>query len=267
MIQLYLSSVHGLHSATAPTAAVIVSFTSIQSRLHLCHLTVRSVLSGKKRPELMVLWLSEKLKGKVPQSLLKLIGPRFEIRYVASDEPYLKLLPSLQAFPERAIVTCDDDMMYAPDWLETLDADHQRFPRDIITHECRKIEYDESGVTRPYGLWKQEQAYSVSYDALLPLGYAGVLYPAHSLHECVHDAAAYRALAPKADDLWFKFMSLRNGTAARRVSIASGAPLMIAGSQTVSLWSSNSTLDGNRLQWEAITRQYGRPAISAGNSQ
>ena len=262
VIRLTLLRAKSLHSVTAPTAAVIVSFTSIQSRLHLCHLTVRSILTGTMRPQLVVLWLNEELKGKVPHSLRKLVGSRFEIRYVANDEPYLKLLPSLHAFPQSAIVTCDDDMMYAPDWLEILYADHQRFPQDIIAHMCRRIEHDESGAARPYLLWKREKTYSASYQTLLPLGFAGILYPADSFNKEVHHAAAYRALAPKADDLWFKFMSLRNGTTSRKVSRASGTPMMISGSQTVSLSSTNCH-DGNLLQWEAIVNHYGRPAFAS----
>lgn len=265
-IRLTLAGVRGLHSATSPTAAVIVSFTSIQSRLHLCHLTVRSILAGTMRPQLVVLWLNEKLKGKVPHSLLKLVGSRFEIRYVTNDEPYLKLLPSLLAFPQSVIVTCDDDTMYAPDWLEILYADHQRFPQDIIANVCRRIEYDESGSARSYLLWKREKSYSASYHALLPLGFAGVLYPAHSLDREVHDADAYRSMAPKADDLWFKFMSLRNGTTCRRVSRASGTPMMISGSQAISLSSTNCH-HGNLLQWEALVSHYGRPAFASSPQQ
>ena len=262
VLQLNLLPAHTLHSTTAPTSAVVVSFTSIQSRLHLCHLTVRSILSGTTCPKLVVLWLNENLKEEVPARLLKLTGPRFEIRYLASDEPYLKLLPSLLAFPDSAIVTCDDDHMYAPDWLERMHADHLAFPQDIIAHVCRNIEYDESGSARSYECWKKELAYAVSHDALLPLGYAGVLYPPHAFADAVHDASAYRALAPKADDLWFKYMSLSKGTMSRKVSMASGEPVMISGSQTISLWSANSTQDRNRLQWEAITNRYGRPAFA-----
>jgi hypothetical protein len=262
VIRLNLSRVKRLHSATAPTADVIVSFTSIESRLHLCHLTVRSILTGTIRPQRVVLWLNDKLRGKIPKRLLQLVGSRFEIRYVANDEPHLKLLPSLHAFPQSVIVTCDDDMMYAPDWLEILYADHQRFPQDIIAHVCRRIEHDESGVARPYLLWRRENTYSARYQALLPLGFAGILYPADCFNKEVHHAVAYRALAPKADDLWFKFMSLRNGTTSRKVSRASGKPVMISGSQTVALSSTNCH-DGNLLQWEAIVNHYGRPAFAS----
>lgn len=260
VIRLNLSRVKRLHSVTTPTADVIVSFTSIESRLHICHLTVRSILTGTMRPQRVVLWLNDKLRGRVPDSLLRLVGSRFEIRYVANDEPYLKLLPSLHAFPQSAIVTCDDDVIYAPNWLEILYADHLRFPQDIIAHVCRRIAQDESGAARPYLLWNREKTYSASYEALLPLGFAGILYPADSLDKEVHHAALYRALAPKADDLWFKFMSLRNGTNSRKVSRASGTPMMIPGSQTMSLWSTNCH-DGNLLQWEAIVNHYGRPAF------
>jgi hypothetical protein len=47
-----------------------------------------------------------------------------------------------------------------------------------------------------------------------PIGKYGVLYPPGALHPDVADAERFLALAPTADDIWFKAMALRAGTLA-----------------------------------------------------
>ena len=254
--QLSRMSVRSLHDPAAPSLPIIVSFTSIPSRFQVIHLTVRSILAATKKPEKIVLWLNEQLKNNLPKSLTDVVGARFEIRYVEGNLPHRKLLHSLQAFPEKVIVTCDDDMMYSPEWLQRLYQDHLDYPADIIANECRGINYDAEGETRPYYYWYKEDGKAVTYDSLLPLGYGGVLYPPRCLHDDVFKAELYLKLAPKADDLWFKAMALLKGTAARRASNSPQKPIPIFNSQSVSLKATNVKQDGNRLQWEAIAQHY-----------
>ena len=254
--QLSRMKVADLHDKSAPDVPVIVSFTSIPSRFQVIHLTVRSILAGTKKPEKIVLWLNQLLKNDVPKSLLNLIGERFEIRYVEGNLPHRKLLHSLQAFADKVIVTCDDDMMYHPEWLERLYQDHLQYPADIIANECRGINYDSAGEVRPYYYWYKEEGSAVTYDSLLPLGYGGVLYPPQALHDDVFKSELYLKYAPKADDLWFKAMALLKGTAARRATNSPDKPIPIFNSQSVSLKSTNVKQDGNRLQWQAIADHY-----------
>jgi hypothetical protein len=254
--QLSRMSIGALHKTSPQDFPVIVSFTSIPSRFHVIHLTVRSILAGTHKPEKIVLWLNEQLKHQVPHSLQCLVGDKFEINYVEGNLPHRKLVHSLVSFPEKIIVTCDDDMMYAPSWLNNLYADHLRFPRDIIANECRAIAYDIQGQLLPYKEWRNETQKGVSYDSTLPIGYGGVLYPLHCFYADVCNAELYTALAPKADDLWFKAMSHLNGTLSRRASSPVQKPIPIFNSQSVSLKSTNVKQDGNRLQWEAIAGYY-----------
>ena len=259
--QLKLVSAETLNDRSKASLPIIVSLTSIPSRLHVIHLTVRSVLAGTHKPEKIVLWLHESLRSNIPKSLRKLIGNCFEIRYVSDDSPHLKLVHSVQFFSENLIVTCDDDLMYAPNWLNALYEEHLRHPSDIIANECRAIAYDESGKVLPYNYWHAEATKGASYAALLPLGYAGILYPPHCLHHDVCRADVYSKLAPKADDLWFKAMALLKSTATRRATMAVKKPIPIFNSQSVSLQATNVKQDGNRMQWEAIVDYYKIPAF------
>ena len=43
-----------------------------------------------------------------------------EIRECDNLRSFKKLVPALQTFPNAFIVTADDDLYFAPNWLETL---------------------------------------------------------------------------------------------------------------------------------------------------
>lgn len=234
---------------------LIVSLTSIPSRLGILHLTIRSLLRQRVRPEKIVLWLHHDLENQLPERLKKLQSQRFEIRFADQTCAHRKLVHALQAFPNHIIVTCDDDLLYRPDWLERLVAEHQQHPDDIIGHECRRIAHSEDGSAQPYKQWRSEAAGN-SHRYTLPIGYGGTLYPVGSLHSDVTDTEQYLVLAPKADDLWFKAMSLRQGTISRRSSAPPQKPIPIIRSQAVRLGDTNIKRDGNRLQWQALLDAY-----------
>jgi hypothetical protein len=246
-----------VRAATDPLP-VVVSMTSIPARLGILHLTVRSLLDQTRKPERIVLWLHRDLRGTLPESLSGLEGPVFEIRYVDLECPHRKLIHSLTAFPDHAVVTCDDDMIYDPTWLERLYADHVRFPNSIIAHECRRIARASDGELLPYRRWPTVRVRGVDGKALVPTGYAGVLYPPGALPPEALDVELFMRLAPTADDLWFKAMSLLNGTGVRRSSAPSPKPRLIIGSQRVSLMRTNVREDSNRQQWQAICDHFGR---------
>ncbi len=235
---------------------VIVSLTSIPSRLDIIHLTIRSLLLQSKRPEKIILWLNEQLREYLPASLSQLQNSVFEIRYVELTCSHRKLIHSLAAFPEKIIVTCDDDLMYNSTWLERLYDDHLRYPRSVIAHECRLIAFSGRGVPAPYDQWKTESRTDFSAPWLMPIGYGGVLYPPHSLHEDVQNRELFLQLTPRADDLWFKAMSYRAGTETRRSSNPGNKPIPIIASQKESLKKTNVKQDGNYQQWLALCEYY-----------
>lgn len=253
--QLSRASNAQLRNADAPQIPVIVSFTSIPSRLPTLHLVVRSLMTQSVRPLKIVLWLHESLQTQIPTKLASLVGERFEIRYVDQTSSYRKLVHSLDAFAETTIVTCDDDIMYQPTWLERLYDDHLAFPHDVIAHECREITYQD-GKLAPYKAWKNQTAAGVTSKWMMPIGYGGVLYPAGALHSDVQNQALFLALAPKADDLWFKAMSHLKGTVSRRTRHPVKKPTPIAGSQKISLKKTNVRENGNFDQWQAICQHY-----------
>ena len=236
---------------------VIVTLTSIPSRLKIIHLTIRSILNQPIKPEKILLWLHKDLKNSIPKTLSELEGDIFQIRY--QDDltcSHRKLIYSLQELPNSILITCDDDLIYSQEWLASLYNEHKQHPNSVIANECRLVSYDADGELLPYKQWKMQKGADIADQKLLPIGYGGVLYPPHSLHVDTRNQELFLKLAPKADDLWFRMMSYLHGTEVRRTSKPSTKPTPIAGSQKISLKKTNVRQDGNREQWKALCEHY-----------
>jgi hypothetical protein len=239
---------------------VVVSLTSIQPRLKFAHLAIRSVLAQSEQAEQILLWLDHACRDRIPPALAQLTGARFDIRFCDDVGPHTKLVYALRDFPSKLIVTCDDDLMYHRDWLKGLLLAHNKFPSDVIGNQCRTVRYRDDGTLCPYRQWHDEVP-GESHPNTLPLGYAGVLYPPGALAAIATDSTLFRQLSPKADDLWFKAMSLLAGTRARRSPQPGPKPYPIPFSQQFSLQKSNVRADGNCVQWAALAKHFGFDAL------
>ena len=233
---------------------VVISLTSIPSRLSSLHLTIKSLLNQSISFEKVILWLHQDLKNNLPPALEKLQGKRFEIHYSSTTESHRKLVETLKLHPDRVIVTCDDDYMYPEDWLFRLLESWQHTPNDIVAHRCRKIRV-KNGEIRPYRNWHGESP-GESSPLTVALGWGGVLYPPSSLDTQVLDRDTYMRLSPRADDLWFKAMATLKGTSMRKTRDPYPAPIPIIGSQSFSLNKKNIGEDLNRVQLLALAKEY-----------
>lgn len=240
-----------LENPTKKVLPVIVSFTSIPSRLPTLHLVIKSVLIQSYRPKKIVLWLNEELKNDIPSSLLKLPSGLFEIRFSELDCPHLKLVESLKAFPEDVIVTCDDDILYRKNWLRFLYAGHQEHPKDVIGIRTLHINYDEQGEPLTYKKWTYPNE-APNQKALIALGSWGVLYPPHCMEEKVWDSELFTKLAPKTDDLWFKAIELTSGTGVRQAANVPKMPIPIIGYQKIALKKENVANRKNDVAWKVL---------------
>nr|WP_297783314.1 zinc-binding alcohol dehydrogenase [uncultured Allomuricauda sp.] len=235
---------------------VIVSLASIPSRLNIVHLTIRSLFNQDILPEKIVLWLHKDLKDKIPKQLNDLIGDLFSIEFTDYFSSHRKLVEPLKYYPEKTIVTCDDDMMYRKNWLSKLYNIHQENPTKIIANQTRCIAYNESGDLLPYKQWQPNASGCKNPKLTLPIGAGGTLYPPSTMDKKVFDQDLFLKLAPNADDLWFKIMGLLKGTISIQASNTGKEPIPIWGSQKVSLKKGNIEKDKNRTQWQALTDHF-----------
>ncbi len=234
------------------TIPIVVSLTTIPSRLDIVHITIRSILTQTARPKKIILWVHESLQNNIPQSLSELIGPTFEIAFTTLDCSHMKLILSLQKYPGNIIVTSDDDLIYDKLWLKKLYGEHLKNKDCIIANQTRIITHGTDGVIMPYKQWPTNYDFKIKTNRILPIGSAGALYPPNSLFEKVTDVSLFSQLAPKADDLWFKAMSLLKGTTSLQAENQPKHPIPIMGSQSVSLKKQNIGEDQNRKQWQNL---------------
>ncbi|MGB5238917.1 MAG: hypothetical protein WBM43_01470 [Flavobacteriaceae bacterium] len=260
-LPLYL--LHSLKLSTIPksrlgkqskeTLPIIVSLTSIESRLKSLHLVIRSLLTQSQLPQKIVLWLHQDLKEKLPGSLTKLESDLFEICYTHLRSSHKKLIHSLEKYPESIIVTCDDDLMYRKNWLSLIYAASQDFPGYIIGNETLHVNYSKEGEPLPYRKWKYPENALENDNAIIAIGAWGILYPPHSLNKKVFDTKLFMELAPFSDDFWFKAMALLEQTKTKQASITPKEPIPIAGTQKISLKKMNIKGVKNDVQWKTLS--------------
>lgn len=235
---------------------VIISLTSIPTRLTTLHLTIRSLLNQDIRPLKIVLWLHKSLEGALPKKLESLKNECFQIYFSDLTCSHRKLVHTLDQFPNTTIVTCDDDMMYRSNWLRLLYNEHTTNPNAIIANQTRYIRYSMDGELLSYKKWVFTNDIDFNEKAIIPIGAEGVLYPPNSLAKETTNAELFLKLTPKADDLWFKAMSIKNKTPSKQAKIKATSPVPIIGSQKESLKKGNIGSDKNKAQWLAVTEYF-----------
>lgn len=198
---------------------VIVSLTTYGRRLDTVAITIESLMQQTLKANRIVLWLDERLKeGEVPVSLQNQERRGLEIRYCKDIRAYKKLIPSLKTYPDDAILTVDDDVIYPYDLIERFVREHRANPHLILCSKLRRMKIGKGGKLAPYREW--EKGVTTLDDSMLnfPTGVGGVLYPPHSLDIEVFNEEAFMEICSSNDDIWFKAMSLKKGTLSKRIS-------------------------------------------------
>lgn len=213
-------------SGRAGAPGLVVSLTTIAERVPTVHLCLDSLLRQTHRPDRLVLWLNRtEVPGRprltpetLPCSLTQLVARGLTIEWCENIGPYCKLVPALRRFPQARIATADDDILYSARWLEALVQAQRREPQYIHCHRAHLMRYGADGTLRPYAEWyRGAGAESGPSLELFPTGVGGVLYAPGDLAPEVLDESAFRTLCPRADDIWFKAMSLLAGKQCRVV--------------------------------------------------
>ena len=238
---------------------IIVSLTSFPERMYDIHYCLYSLLKQTLKPDAVVLWLGDEQfpnkEADIPEAVLKLKENGLTIKWTKDIKSYTKLIPALKEYSSDVIVTADDDVFYASDWLEKLYETHQKYPKDIICHRAHKVRLNEEGVM-PYATWdKCIQDESVSHLNFLT-GVGGVLYFPHSLHQDTLKEDLFLTLSPKADDVWFWAMAVHNGTRINLIQNNGNAYTEIPGTQNNALCKYNVEGKGNDQQLSAVLKAY-----------
>ncbi len=201
---------------------VIVSLTSVPDRMYDINYTIYSLLTQSLKPEKVILYLGKEKfpngEKDIPDNVLQFKDFGLEIHFVEDIRSFTKLVPALNEFPNKTIVTADDDIFYEEDWLKFLVETHKKYPKDIIVHKHLNMKFvstsENSYSVLPYKKWTDKAEQQASYSNF-PLGVGGILYPVNSLYKDVTERKLFLNLCPHNDDVWFWAMAVLNGTKIR----------------------------------------------------
>lgn len=257
-----------LHSTTSGIGndkehELVVSLTTFGKRIHDAYLTIESIMQQSLRPDRIVLCISaEDFSESTLPETLKLQQKRgLEILFCERDlGPYTKYHYTLQQYPDSLIITVDDDFLYPIDTVDLLYKSFLKLPNTIHCHRGHRITLSENGEIRPYKQWDWSNSNNQASKLIFPTGVGGVLYFPGCFDDEIFNEAAFLELAPGADDVWLKAMSLKKGTPCRIVPDSRDFMtnfLTIEGSQETSLKRRNKhSPTGNDQKIQAVFSRY-----------
>ena len=189
---------------------VVVSLTSYGRRVEkVVYYTIVSLLRQTYKPNHVVLWLDHDnwSEGNIPKRLKKLERFGLEIRFCEDLKSYKKLLPSLEAFPQSIIITCDDDMYYSKNLVKILVTEYRKNPNRIYTLGGEVPTLGEDGHLLPFVEWPCPRTRR-EVTPFTPVGFCGILYKKELLYKDITNYELCSKLSPNADDLWFYMMEV-----------------------------------------------------------
>ena len=134
---------------------VIISLTSFPARIDKVYLCINSLLRQSVRADKIVLWLADTQfpnGNGIPESLKRLVGGNFEIRFCDDLRSYKKIFYSAQQFKDDIIITVDDDTLYPEDWLLNLINTYIKYPDCVCCYRAHKIVLKSEKIA-PYSEW------------------------------------------------------------------------------------------------------------------
>lgn len=205
----------GLNIAERRSRRIIVSLTTIPSRLGSVQISLDCILRQTVKPDRIILNLGRELFEGIPlpKGFRGLEKRGVEIRYVPYLCPHTKYFYTLQEFPDDIVITIDDDVIYRKTVIEALMACYRRHPSAVSCLRAHKMRFDAHRRLLPYKQWEYETTCTDTPSHLLfSTGAGGVLYPPHVLYKDLFNQELFRELCLRADDIWLKAMELLNDT-------------------------------------------------------
>lgn len=192
----------------------IVTLTSYPARIKSVYKTVNSLLNQSIKPTKIILWLADSQfpgrESDLPESLIRLSSPLFEIKWCEDMKSYKKLIPALNQFKNFNLVTADDDIIYPQDWLEKLYTAYlQTTSEKIIWCHRAHIIKSVGGTVEQYKNWDMKCYDTTPSVRVFCTTGGGVFFPRNCFDRYLPDD--YMELCPTADDIWFWGMLVLNG--------------------------------------------------------
>jgi len=240
---------------------IVVSLTSFPARFCTLHMAIKSILCQSLKPDVIFLCLTKeevKDESELPESLTELKNYGLEIYFADNNlKPHNKYLYAMKKYPASIIITVDDDNMYDKNLIINLYKSYLKFPQAVSARRVHKITTDENNKVKSYNRWKYEykKEKKPGYN-LLATGVGGVLYPPGILPEETFNLEKIKELCLNADDIWLKFMQVKNKTSVVWAGGGRIHPLTIKRAQKITLQKSNYHENQNDKYIENLQNYY-----------
>ena len=219
---------------------VIISMTSIPSRIDKVWITMESLLRQTYKPDKILLWLArdEFQNVKLPYKLMEQTNRGIEIRYCENLKSYKKFYFTAKEYPNDYIIVVDDDVIYAENMLMELIQTYGKNKGCVICHRSHYINV-QHGKLRPYNRWidyhkRNDLIREPTYYNFFT-GCGGILFPMFLMDRKVLDKDAYMKLAPSADDVWLNLCSWISGLKIKNTEGILGNTIVIESSSSKGL--------------------------------
>lgn len=240
---------------------IIVSLTTIPSRLDEVYYTIKSIFLQTLRPDRIILYLDSDVSiDMLPKNLDTFIklGVEIESR-PGSIRAHKKYFYAMKENPKAIIITVDDDLIYPKFLIQSLYDMHTRYPRCVITSRAHRITFDNNGDVVPYNEfdWEVEEI-GVPSASLIATGCAGVLYPPGCVDTKYLDIDLIEKLSLGNDDVYLKFVEI----VAKRKTVLCSARIWkdtteIVGSQEIALNKDNVENNKNDVYIKKCMKYFG----------
>lgn len=206
------SDTHGVDKLAKPHE-IVVSLTSYPARINDVALTIESLFQQSLKANRIVLWLSRDnfpdQYESLPNILRKQCDRGLEVVFVEGDIGcYKKIIYAIERFTDSLILTVDDDVLYPVDLIDRLYRDYLSEPDVVHCHRGHLMRFNYFGRIKPYTSWPKSVQTPEACLNIFPTGMGGVLYFPGCFHPDVTDIDLFMKLAPSADDVWLKAMTL-----------------------------------------------------------
>ena len=153
---------------------ILISLTSYKKRFNFLSKVIKSLKNQSMAPSKIVLVLS---KNDMKNFKVKMNG--IDIITVNKDlKPHKKYFYTMIKYPEYAIVTVDDDIIYSKNMLKSLYNSYIDHPNIVSGRRGHLMRYKKNGELYKYATWNFEykKNFKANYDIFFT-GVGGVLYP------------------------------------------------------------------------------------------
>lgn len=236
---------------------VVISMTSILSRIDKVWITMESLLRQTYKPDRIILWLAkDEFKNvKLPDKLMKQTKRGVEIRYCENLKSYKKFYYTVKEYPYDYIVVVDDDVIYAENMLKELIQTYKKNKGCVICHRSHYINVKHEKL-QPYNKWvnyhkRNDLDISPTYHNFFT-GCGGILFPMFLMNRKVLEKDVFLKLAPNADDVWLNFCAWISGLKIKNTKGILGNIISIESSSSNGLMQKNVSQRENDLQIKQV---------------